>query len=441
MKKKTGIVFSLLLAAIVSLAQTRTIGIKEAVQLGVQNSKQLKLSQYKSDEANAQLEQAKDATKPTVKASAGYSHALMLAQTLTLPAADGQQPKPTKFPFDFPLYQANASITEPIFAGNKLKYARMSASLLLQMSKLDIDKDKDEVIYTIAKSYINYYKIRRNQDIVAQNLQDIDNKLQEIIKFEGQGLATKNDVLRYQLQKSNTELTILELEDNRKIVNYNLNIMLGLPDGTVIEVPVLDYKLDSNATLEQYLPQALKDRKEFSTFNYQTQLADLNIKKIHDERLPTLGVNGTLYYFNLSKAFIPKSGDFLAPFVIGINASWDITNLFKMKNRLSEANIQKQQVAAMRDIQSDQVKMEVNQYVVQYRLSLDKIRILLDAVTQATENERIMESKFRNNLATTTDRIDAQTLLYQSRVNLELAKADATGAYYNLLKSTGHIQP
>jgi outer membrane protein len=52
-----------------------------------------------------------------------------------------------------------------------------------------------------------------------------------------------------------------------------------------------------------------------------------------------------------------------------------------------------------------------------------------------------MESKFRNSLATTTDRIDAQTLIYQSRVNLEMAKSDATIAYYNLLKSTGHIQP
>ena len=45
-----------------------------------------------------------------------------------------------------------------------------------------------------------------------------------------------------------------------------------------------------------------------------------------------------------------------------------------------------------------------------------------------------MESKFRNNLVTTTDRIDAQTLVYQARVNLELAKSDATIAYYNLVK-------
>jgi outer membrane protein TolC len=67
--------------------------------------------------------------------------------------------------------------------------------------------------------------------------------------------------------------------------------------------------------------------------------------------------------------------------------------------------------------------------------------VLQDAVIQANENERVMESKFHNNLATTTDRIDAQTMLYEARINLELAKSDATIAYYSLLKSTGHIQP
>ena len=74
-----------------------------------------------------------------------------------------------------------------------------------------------------------------------------------------------------------------------------------------------------------------------------------------------------------------------------------------------------------------------------YQTALEKIKILQVAVDQATENERITESKFKNNLVNTTDRIDAQTQLYQARVNLELAKSDATISYYDVLKSTGKI--
>ncbi len=434
-------IFSFLMMTVFTLtAQTKTLSLDEAVQLGVQNSKQLKLSQSKIDQALSQFEQTKDAALPSAKVSVGYEHALMLTQSLKIPG-DTAKSGTIKLPFDNPLYQATLSVNEPIFAGNQYKYAQKSADLLIKMSKLDAEKDKDEVVYTVINSYLNYYKIKQNQDIVSQDLQDIQNKLDEITKYENQGLATLNDVLRFQLQKSNTQLVAIELENNRKIANYNLNVLLGLPDSTVLQVQEVSYKLDMNNPLDQYLQQALRDRKEFGSIIYQSEIADINVKKIHDEKLPTVGVGGNLYYFNLTKSIIPSSGGFLAPFVIGINASWDISTLYKNKNKLNEANIQKRQVEITKDIQVDQVKTQVNQSYQEYGLALEKIKVLQDAVTQAAENEREMESKFHNNLATTTDRIDAQTLLYQSRINLELAKSDATIAYYALLKSIGHIQP
>jgi outer membrane protein len=434
-------IFSFLIINVFALtAQTKTLSLEEAVQLGVQNSKQLKLSQSKIDQAMSQFEQSKDAALPSAKVSAGYDQALMLTRTLKIPG-DTAKSGTIKLPFDNTLYQATLSINEPIFAGNQFKYAQRSADLLIKMSKLDADKDKDEVVYTVINSYLNYYKIKQNQDIVIQDLQDIQNKLDEITKYENQGLATLNDVLRFQLQKSNTQLTQLELENNRKISNYNLNVLLGLPDSTELQVQEVTYKLDVNNPLDQYLQQALRDRKEFGSITYQAEIADVNVKKIHDEKLPTVGVGGNLYYFNLSKAIIPSSGAFLAPFVVGINASWDISTLYKNKNKLNEANIEKRQVDITRDMQVDKVKTEVNQSYRNYALSLERIKVLQDAVTQSTENEREMESKFHNNLATTTDRIDAQTLVFQSRINLELAKSDATIAYYTLLKSIGHIQP
>ncbi len=437
MKRQVWIFSFLMISGLALRAQTKTLSLEEAVQLGVQNSKQLKLSQSKIDQSISQLAQAKDAALPTAKVSAGYSHALMLARTLSIPGDSNK----IKLPFDNPLYQATATINEQIFAGHQYKYAQQSADLLIKATRLDAEKDKDEVVYNVINAYLNYYKIKQNQVIVQQNLDDIQSKLDEITKYESQGLATQNDVLRYQLQKSNTELTIIELENNRVIANYNMNILLGLPDSTTLQVQDVTYKLSVDSDYSQYLQMALKDRKEFGSFNYQSQMADINIKKIHDQQLPTVGVNGSLYYFNLTKPLIPSSGGFLAPFLIGVNASWDIGSLYKTKNKISEAKIQRQQVDINKDAQVDMVKSEVHQSFMQFHLALDRIKVLQEAINQATENERVMESKFHNNLATTTDRIDAQTLLYQSRVNLELAKSDATISYYSLLKSIGHIQP
>ena len=116
---------------------------------------------------------------------------------------------------------------------------------------------------------------------------------------------------------------------------------------------------------------------------------------------------------------------------------YEISRVVNDKNKEKEAALQRQELNTAKDQSMDEIHKDVNKSFILYRVSLEKIRVLQEAVAQAEENERITESKFRNNLVNTTDRIDAQTLLYQARVNLELAKSDATIAWYDMLHSTG----
>ncbi len=406
------------------------------MQLGVQNSKQLKRSQEKIDEALTRLDQAKDGRLPSAKLSFQYLHALMLSRVISIP---GVTKDPIKLPFDFPAYLGTLSVTEPIFAGNQIKYARQSADLMVAMSRLDADKDKEDIIYLVINSYINYNKILQNQLIVAQNMQDIQSKLDEITKYESQGLATQNDVLRFQLQKSQMQLTEIELENNRKIANYNMNIILGLPDTTEIILPAVNYKVNETFVFTDLVQQAEANRRELQDLSYQTRAADITVKKIHDQRYPTVSASGGMYYINPTGQVIPTNNNLIAPITIGIGASWDIGTLYTNKNKEREAAVQRRELNTARDQTLDDIHQDVHKEYILYQTALEKIKVLQVAVNQAQENERITESKFRNNLVNTTDRIDAQTDLYQARVNLELAQSDATIAYYDVLRATGKI--
>jgi outer membrane protein TolC len=146
-----------------------------------------------------------------------------------------------------------------------------------------------------------------------------------------------------------------------------------------------------------------------------------------------------MYYINPTGKPIPTDHTVLAPITLGVGVSWDIATLYTNKNKVREVQVQKQEIQTSRDDAQDKIREDVHQAYLGYLQSLEKIQVLQVAVDQAEDNERITESKFQNNLANTTDRIDAQTLLYQSRVNLEVAKSDATIAYYTMLKSTGNI--
>ena len=435
-KRLLGVLCFLLFTVFVADAQPRTLTLDEAVQMGIQNSKQLKRSQYKIDEALSRLDQAKDLRLPDAKVSFQYLHALMMSRLISIP---GVTKEPIKLPFDFPAYLGTLSVSEPIFNGNQFKYARQSADLLVQMSRLDADKDKEDITWLVINSYLNYDKILENQLIVAQNMQDVQSKLEEITKYESQGLATQNDVLRYQLQKSQILLTEVELENNRKIANYNMNILLGLPDSTQIILPKLDYKVNETFVYADLVQQAETNRRELQDLGYQSKIADVNVKKIHDQRLPTIAATAGAYYINPTGQVIPTNNNLIAPITLGIGASWDIGTLYKNKNKEREASLQRQELNTAKDQAMDDIHQDVHRQFMLYQTALEKIKILQVAVDQATENERITESKFKNNLVNTTDRIDAQTQLYQARVNLELAKSDATISYYDVLRSTGKI--
>jgi outer membrane protein TolC len=435
-RRLLGVAGFLLSIGLMADAQPGKLSLEEAVQLGLQNSKDLKRQQYKIDEGLARLAQAKDAQLPSMKVSFQYLHALMLSQLVSIP---GVTKTPIKLPFDFPAYVGTLSVNEPIFAGNQLRYAKQSADLMVQLSRLDADKDKEDITYIVINAYLNYDKILQNQLIVAQNMQDVQSKLDEITKYEAQGLATQNDVLRYQLQKSQIRLTQIEMADNRKVANYDMDIMLGLPDTTTITIDPVNYKTDGNLALPDLIQQAEVNRRELAELSYQERLADVSIKKIHDQRLPTVAASAGMYYINPTGEVIPTHNNLLAPFTLGVGVSWDIGTLYTNKNKEHEATLNRVELNTARDENVDEIHKDVHKQFISYQQALEQIKVLQVAVSQAQENERITESKFRNNLVNTTDRIDAQTLLYQSRINLELAMSDATIAYYNVLKSTGKI--
>ncbi|RYE33035.1 MAG: TolC family protein [Sphingobacteriaceae bacterium] len=414
-------------------AQDRTLTLDEAIKLGLENSKTLKYSQSKIDRAVSQYNQAKDLALPTGSVSYMYSRAQIPANTLNLGPSSFSLPK-----------SANAnlgivSIAEPIFAGGKFKYAKESTDLLVQVARLDVDNDKDQITYGIISAYYNLYKVLQNKKVVEQNIATVDQQIKQAQRFFEQGIVTKNDVLRFQLQRSDIELNGIELESNRKIINYNLDILLGLPETTQIQVDQVNTTDHPLLPLTNYLDSAYTNRQELKQSDLRTRVAETNIKNTRADRLPTLAATVGAYYVNTSLVPIPKTGNFITPITAGLALSWNFGSLWSNKNRESEARIERDQTVINKGIITDNLKNEVNQNYQNYLSALNRVNLLQTSITQATENNRLQESRYKSSIASATDRADAQTLLYQAQINLELAKADAGLAYYNLLKSTGKI--
>ena len=428
------LVASLIPAALFAQS-SKELNINQAIELGIANSKNLKLSQNKIDQAVAQLEVVKDNALPTGNASFIYNHAEIPTTTFTLPGSESS----LRLPKRADAFVGTAAVQELVYGGGKLKYAKESTKLLAEVARLDADKSKEEITYAVINTYYSLYKVLQSRKVVDQNLESIAAQIKQAQRFFEQGIVTKNDVLRFQLQQANVTLTQMDIESNRKVINYNLDILLGLPEDTEVKIVDPTLGLKTPGSLNEYIGQAFANRQELKQLDIQNKVADFNIKTIKANTLPTVGVGANLYYINPSGNFIPPANQYLMPITLGATVSWNFGNLWTNKNKVSQAKIEQSEIIIQKDILSDQVKTDINKNFQNYQVAMNKIQVLETSIAQATENDKLLASKYKNNVASVTDRIDAETLLYQAKINLEIAKADAGLAYYTLLKSTGKI--
>jgi outer membrane protein TolC len=412
------------------LAQdTRPITLKEAVELSIRNSKQLKISGARVEEASAALKEAQEKRLPDAKASGAYmwlSSANVNLKSSSSTNGSGS-PKVSQALYGI----VNASL--PIYTGGRIRYGIESSRFLAEAAKLDAETDRDAVVMNTVEAYVNLYKAKAAVDLVNENLGQARQRVKELSSLEKNGVLARNDLLKAELQASNTELSLLEVENNWQLANINMNLMLGLPDKTVLQPDSsMINEVISLQPLETYVQSAEKNRKELESVGLKTQAAQSGVKATKGELYPSLALTG-----GYVAADIPKVLTITNAVNIGVGFSYNIGSLWKTKSKLQGAEAMVKQLTATRELLSDQVRLEVNRAYLNWLNSQKKIEVYQKAVEQASENYRIIKNKYNNSLATTTELLDADVAQLQAGMNLLFSRADAVVVYNQLLQAAG----
>ena len=432
MKFSRKFLFALLAVMSVQLVlaqDTRPITLKEAVELSIRNSKQLKISGARVEEASAALKEAQEKRLPDAKASGAYmwlSSANVNLKSSSSTNGSGS-PKVSQALYGI----VNASL--PIYTGGRIRYGIESSRFLAEAAKLDAETDRDAVVMNTVEAYVNLYKAKAAVDLVNENLGQARQRVKELTSLEKNGVLARNDLLKAELQASNTELSLLEVENNWQLANINMNLMLGLPDKTVLQPDSsMINEVISLQPLETYVQSAEKNRKELESVGLKTQAAQSGVKATKGELYPSLALTG-----GYVAADIPKVLTITNAVNIGVGFSYNIGSLWKTKSKLQGAEARVKQLTATRELLSDQVRLEVNRAYLNWLNSQKKIEVYQKAVEQASENYRIIKNKYNNSLATTTELLDADVAQLQAGMNLLFSRADAVVVYNQLLQAAG----
>ena len=433
--KKTTYCLLLILFPFVSFAQnTRKLTLQDAITLGLKNSRQVQLDSTKKLIAAAKQKQLSANQYPAVKASAGYSRLSNVPEFIF--------PGQTVSLFPNIPNQTNASVrlVQPIFGGFRAKSALESGQLLESAITADAENNKEEVVFNIIAAYNNFYKQVAAKKLIEENLRVANSRLSDVKNFEKNGIVARNDVMRSELQVSNIELSKIDADNGLKISNFNLNILLGLPDQTTIEIDSASiFTSVVSKTYQEFLTDAYKWRKDLDAITLRSKAAEKNIKVSKAGYFPVISLQSGYLYANPNQRFVPPTAAFNGTWDVGLAVTYDLSAIFTNKHQVAEARATYTQSEVLSNQLVDKIKTEVNTSYIQYLQNKERIVVSKKALLQAEENYRIVKNKYYNQVATLTDLLDADNLLLQSKLSLILNQADAELSYQKILKTTGTL--
>jgi outer membrane protein TolC len=419
-------------------AQTvRNLSLNQAIELGLQNSKQLAIANGKVAVMKSRVAQIKNMLIPSVNASVNYTRISDNVEPFKVQFSPTAQPVSLN-PQILDQSYNRLGVQAGLFTGFRAINTLKSTQYLEQAVQLDAENDKADIRLNVINAYYNYFKLIASKQILEENLQRFDHRLTDTKLFLNQGIALQNDVLKLELHKANLQQNIVDVQGAIDIATFNLALMLGLATDTKINLnESLRTSSRTIAQTDELIIEALQNRYEIKANQYRQQASKKEIEISKSYYYPVINA-GANYDYNLpNQRVFPQENAFKGTWFAGITASYNLVNLYSAKDLVREQKVNYQQTMSLNAMSEDAVKMDVNANASAYHTALQKITLANKSIDQATENQRIMQTRYTNQIATLTDLLEADALFSQAQLNLINANADAEIAYAKLQKSIG----
>lgn len=332
----------------------------------------------------------------------------------------------------------NVQLTQPLYNGGRIRNNIRQTSLQKQIAALNLTTGRAELKLLLLRKYLDLILYHKQQEVFARNREESEVRLKDIRRMRKEGVVTRNDEIRSELQLTNDQLNYQEAGNSVVIVSQQLDIILGLdeslliqPDTTVLApVPALN-------SYDDYVLQAYANYPELKIARTYTQMAQTDLRQSKADYLPVLSLKAGN---TLSRPLSSSMADMFANnWNIMLNLSYNLSSLYQSKHKVRES----QQNIFLRRTQEEQVMQEVRTQVhsayIRHHESLNRVESLTLSVKQAEENYRIVRNRYLNQLSILTDLLDADNVRIEAELQLTAARIETLYTYYELQRSCGNL--
>lgn len=434
------IILLLVFAASFGVAQdSRTLTLEDALRIGKERSKTLKASSMKVEAASARASEVNTNLLPSLKVEAGYKR---LSDVDPFAVSLPFLPSPVVLsPVVLNNYNLKVSLQQPLFTGFKLRSNARAAELMATAAEFEHRSDEADLVLNIKNAYWMLYQTRAVKKFVDENVERFDAHVVDTKNLMKAGLATRNDLLKIEVQLSNAKLTQIDAVHDVQVAMMNLNNLLGLPLNTDLQlssVPEENSNDGSTGSLAQNLVmRAFTARPELQLMQFRVQASEASVTAARGNLWPQIFLAGSYFYNRPNARYLPTRDEFKGTWEVGVQLQFDLWSWGATGYQTDQAKANLQQAEYLYDQMKDNVSLEVTRNQLQVERSRQKIAVAKEAIGQAEENYRSTNDEYTNGLATSSDLLDADVALLQAKTNLTGALVDYEIARARLSRSVG----
>jgi len=344
--------------------------------------------------------------------------------------------------FSRDVHNFNTTVSQPLFTGGLNLATYRSAKLGVDLSKESLETAKRDLVLQVRVGYFTILRAEKFLAVAEQQVKNFEAQLEVTQAFFDVGIVPKNDVLLAEVNLANAKQQLVKAANDLAAAKASFNILLWREVDTPFEVVDILVHKAFPLSFEQSLEEALRLRPEVKTAQFNIDQAKENVKIARAGFFPTISLTGN--YSRSSDLWTLEGGMQRLT-----SDNWSLQGLatFTLWNwgntafKVGESKVKVKQAEDSKNQLINSITLEVKDDYLNMQVAEKNIRTAEKSIEQAEENLRMNEERYKYQVATQTDVVNAVTLLAQARVNYYGALSDFNVAKAQLERAMGRMYP
>ena len=438
------------MGTVVSAAETfKTVSLSESIDLALKRSVLIHAAREGIKGAEAQRREAFTGFLPRFSTSYSYTR-LNNDPTVTSPGYSMILPAPigaVKIPSS--TYQAgtrdnynwDVEVAQPLFAGGGITANYEASRIGEDIARFDEIATVQDVVQEVKIAYFNILKADRILTVAGQSIARLTAHRDMAQAFYDVGAIPKNDLLFAEVELANGRQLLLRAENGVEMAKSKFNTLLRREINAPVEVEDILNEKPFEKTLDVCIADALTNRPEIRSYYLRLEQAKSMVKFAKSEYYPNVSLIGNYAKYGDTPGVAGSPYQDQENWYVMAAAKWNFWEWGKTRNRV-EAGISRENRAA--DVLAnlrDQITLEVKNAFLLLHEAAKQVRVAKKAIEQAEENFRINTERYREQVGTATDVIDAQSLLTKARSDHDNSLGDYNISRARLERAMGIVWP